>query len=124
MKKLLLTVGCLVAGVTMARTIRPAQLAPSPYADTATIPASARGAFHLPPARMPASPRLAQDQRGTGLGPFDCVCNPNERRVTRAYARARAKNVHCSEEMIYYRPGEAKEFQTKTSKRDDLIIST
>ena len=34
MKKLLLTVGCLVAGVTMARTIRPAQLAPSPYADT------------------------------------------------------------------------------------------
>lgn len=34
MKKLLLTVGCLVAGVTMARTIRPAQLAHSPYADT------------------------------------------------------------------------------------------
>ena len=48
MKKLLLTVGCLVAGVTMAQTIRPAQLAPSTYADTATIPASARGAFHLP----------------------------------------------------------------------------
>ena len=34
MKKLLLTVGCLVAGATMARTIRPAQLAPSPYAAT------------------------------------------------------------------------------------------
>ena len=34
MKKLLLTVGCLVAGVTMARTIRPAQLAPSQFADT------------------------------------------------------------------------------------------
>lgn len=34
MKKLLLTVGCLVAGVTMARQRNLAQLAPSPYADT------------------------------------------------------------------------------------------
>ena len=34
MKKLLLTVGCLVAGVTMARQQNLAQLAPSPYADT------------------------------------------------------------------------------------------
>ena len=93
-------------------------------ADAVAIPADARGAFHLPPARMPASPRLAQDQRGTGLGPFDCACNPNERRVTRAYARARAKNVHCGEEMIYYRPGEPKEIHTKTSKRDDFIRST
>ena len=34
MKKLLLTVGCLVAGVTMARQQNLAQLAPSPFADT------------------------------------------------------------------------------------------
>ena len=34
MKKLLLTVGCLVAGVAMARQQNLAQLAPSPYADT------------------------------------------------------------------------------------------
>ena len=34
MKKLLLTVGCLVAGVTMARQRNLAQLAPSQFADT------------------------------------------------------------------------------------------
>ena len=29
------------------------------------------------------------------------------------FARSRAKNVHCAGEMIYYRPGEPKEIQTK-----------
>ena len=55
--------------------------------------------------------------------PADAVTIPADAHGT-SRARARAKNVQCGEEMIYYRPSEPKEIQTKTSKRDDFIKST
>ena len=33
--------------------------------------------------------------------------------IVASRTRTRAKNVHCGEEMIYYRPGEPEEIQTK-----------
>ena len=60
-----------------------------------------------PPMRPPSPPTPAAH----------FTCRPRRARGTttsplpRAYARA--KNVHCGEEMIYYRPGEPKEIRTK-----------
>ena len=70
------------------------------------------------PRRCDHHPRL----RLRRISPVARTRNPEERRASRA--RTRAKNVQRGEEMIYYRPGELKEIQTKTSKRDDFIRST
>ena len=55
----------------------------------------------------PPPPHL-MSHNGQGARPMTKI-NHRASRV-----RTRAKNVHCAGEMIYYRPGEPKEIQTKT----------